>query len=145
MALRTESGKEVTLFLNLNRKPMVQVETSQLAAECNTWRESLRKYRDEFTQNKTKLQDAVHTSLSKDQLQVVEHLHNQFHIQLINIHDLKQAIKTHNRMIDYEMTQRNGNVKEETLADHEHLFGQYQDLDTTLQDLRTEFDRFLKT
>ena len=74
---------------------MVQVETSQLTGECNSWRENLRQYRDEFSKDKIKLQDAVSQPLSKEQLQDVEHLHNQFHIQLINIHDLKHAIKAH--------------------------------------------------
>ena len=74
---------------------MVQVETSQLTGECNSWRENLRQYRDEFSKDKIKLQDAVSSPLSKEQLQDVEHLHNQFHIQLINIHDLKHEIKYH--------------------------------------------------
>jgi hypothetical protein len=124
---------------------MVQVETSQLAAECTTWRDALRKFRDEFTQYKLKLQEAANPSLSKDQLQEVEHLHNQFHIQLINIHDLKHSIKAHSRMIDYEVKENNGQLKEETVAKHEDLYDQYQNLDATLQDIRSEFDRFLKT
>ena len=122
---------------------MVQVETSQLAAECVSWRESLRKYRDEFTQDNVKLQHAASPSLSKDQLHEVEHLHNQFHIQLINIHDLKHLIKVHHRLIEFELKDQKGQLKEETLAKHENLFEQYQNLDLTLQDLRSEFDRFL--
>ena len=121
---------------------MVQVETSQLTGECNSWREKLRQYREEFSKDKTKLQDAASRTLSKDQLQDVEHLHNQFHIQLINIHDLKQAIKTHDRKIGYEMREQNG-LNEETVADHENLFGQYQSLEHTLQDIREEFNNFL--
>ena len=121
---------------------MVQVETSQLASECISWRETLRKYRDEFTQDNIKLQHAAKPSLSKDQLQEVEHLHNQFHIQLINIHDLKQAIKTHDRKVVYETGVNNGALHEETLADHENLYDQYQHLDQTLQELRQEFDSF---
>lgn len=124
---------------------MVQVETSQLTAECSNWREALRKYRDEFTQHKLRLQQAANPSLSKDQLHEVEHLHNQFHIQLINIHDLKQAIKTHCRVIDYEMKEGRGHLKEETLSVHENLFDGYQTLESTLQELRNEFDRFLQT
>jgi hypothetical protein len=122
---------------------MVQVETSQLAAECNSWRETLRKYRDEFTKDNIKLQHAATPSLSKDQLQEVEHLHNQFHIQLINIHDLKHAIKVHHRLIEFELKDNKGQLREETLANHENLFDQFQSLDLTLQDLRGEFDRFL--
>ena len=83
---------------------MVQVEISQLAAECNSWREALRGYREEFAKDKIKLQDVTRHSLSKDQLQDVEHLQNQFHIQLINIHDLKHAIKAHHRTMEMELS-----------------------------------------
>lgn len=122
---------------------MVQVETSQLTAECEAWRQTLRQYREEFTQDKTKLQLAASHTLSKDQLQEVEHLHNQFHIQLINIHDLKQAIKNHDRKIGYEMREQKA-LNEETVADHETLFNQYQMQENTLQELREEFNNFLK-
>jgi hypothetical protein len=122
---------------------MVQVETSQLAAECNTWRDALRKYRDEFTRDRISLQQAASHTLSKAQLEQVEHLQNQFHIQLINIHDLKHAVKTHLRLMDYEMKDTGGQLKEETFAKHESLFDQYQYLNATLHELRNEFDRFL--
>ncbi|HEX2628792.1 MAG TPA: hypothetical protein VHM26_07270 [Chitinophagaceae bacterium] len=122
---------------------MVQVEIAQLTGECNAWREKLRTYREEFTQDKAKLQQAVSPSLSKDQLTDVEHLHNQFHIQLINIHDLKQAIKNHDRRMNYEMSANNGQMNEETVAEHESLFEQYQSLEQTLVELREEFNGFL--
>jgi hypothetical protein len=123
---------------------MVQVETSQLAAECNTWREALRNSRDEFTKHKHTLQQTAGHPLSKDQLQQVEHLQNQFHIQLINIHDLKHAIKAQCRAIEFEMKDA-GQLKEETYAKHEDLFDQYQNLTATLQELRSEFNSFLTT
>ena len=122
---------------------MVQVETSQLTGECNSWRENLRQYRDEFSKDKIKLQDAVSQPLSKELLQDVEHLHNQFHIQLINIHDLKHAIKSHEQKINYEMNVNGGKLNAETVAQHENIFEQYQRLDTTLLELRDEFDQFL--
>lgn len=121
---------------------MVQVETSQLTGECNSWREKLRQYRDEFSKDKTKLQDNASLTLSRDQLQQVEHLHNQFHIQLINIHDLKHAVKSHEQKMRYEMS-NNGKPDNETMAEHENLLDQYQSLESTLQDLREEFDEFL--
>ncbi len=123
---------------------MVQVEIAQLTGECNAWRESLRQYREEFTQAKSKLQQVASQTLSKDHLQDVEHLHNQFHIQLINIHDLKQAIKTHDRKMNFEMTANNGQLNEETLAEHENLFDQHQSLEHTLLELRDEFKGFLQ-
>ena len=122
---------------------MVQVEIAQLTGECNTWRESLRQFREEFNQDKAKLQQAVSQPLSKDQLQDVEHLHNQFHIQLINIHDLKQAIKHHDRKISFETSVNKGQLNDETVAEHEKLFDRYQHLENMLLELREEFNSFL--
>ena len=122
---------------------MVQADIAQLTGECGTWRETLRLHRDELTQNKTRLQQAAGQPLSKVQLQEVEHLHNQFHIQLINIHDLKQAIKLHDRKLGFDVSSNNGQLNEQTFAEHENLFDQYQTLDHTLQDLRDEFNQFL--
>jgi len=123
---------------------MVQTDISQLSGECSTWRATLRSYREEFTQDKVRLQQAAGHTLPKDQMQDVEHLQNQFHIQLINIHDLKQAIKVHNRKVNYELESHNGQLPEETMAEHENLFDQYQSLENTLHDLRNEFRGFLE-
>ena len=123
---------------------MVQVDISQLTRECNGWREQLRNYREEFTQDETKLRQVASQQLSKEQLQDVEHLHNQFHIQLINIHDLKQAIKAHDRKLNFEMVAFNGMANEDSIARHESLLEEYQALEQTLMDLRNEFSSFLK-
>ena len=122
---------------------MVQVDISQLSGECNVWRDKLRQCRDEFNRNEAKLRQAASQPLSKEQLQDVEHLHNQFHIQLINIHDLKQAIKIHDRKMNFEKTAFNGSVNEDSLTRHEALLGEYQSLENTLQELRNEFNLFL--
>ncbi|MCC7399891.1 MAG: hypothetical protein IT214_00240 [Chitinophagaceae bacterium] len=122
---------------------MVQADIPQLSGECNTWRETLRQYRDEFTKDKSHLQHVASQPLSKDQLQQVEHLHNQFHIQLINIHDLKQAIKAHDRNLSLEVAVHEGSLSKDTLTNHESLLEQYQSLGKTLQELREEFSGFL--
>jgi hypothetical protein len=121
---------------------MVQVDISQLTGECNTWRESLRQLRDEFGKDKILLQQAVSPTLSREQLQDVEHLHNQFHIQLINIHDLKQSVKFHERTLSFETNSSEG-LSEQTISNHENLFDQYQTLTQRLEDLRQEFNQFL--
>jgi benzoyl-CoA reductase/2-hydroxyglutaryl-CoA dehydratase subunit BcrC/BadD/HgdB len=123
---------------------MVQVDISQLSGECNVWREKLRNCREEFNSHEAKLRQVAGQQLSKEQLQDVEHLHNQFHIQLINIHDLKQAIKTHDRKINFEKTVFNGLANEDSLARHEELHDEYQSLAQTLDELRGKFDDFLK-
>ncbi|MDQ3681927.1 MAG: hypothetical protein M3352_02490, partial [Bacteroidota bacterium] len=81
---------------------MVQTDISQLSAETSEWRQILRNYREEFSECKKTLLDTCKQNLSKDHLQQVEHFHNQFHIQLINIHDLKQSIKNHERKIQLQ-------------------------------------------
>jgi hypothetical protein len=123
---------------------MVQTDISQLSGECSTWRANLRSYREEFTQDNVRLQQAAGHTLPKDRLQDVEHLQNQFHIQLINIHDLKQAIKVHDRKVNFEMEANKGQLHEETVAEHENLFEQYQSLESTLHELRSEFRGFLE-
>ncbi|MBS1655136.1 MAG: hypothetical protein JSU05_09845, partial [Bacteroidetes bacterium] len=65
-------------------------------------------------------------------------------IQLINIHDLKQSIKNHDRKVNAEVAASQGQVTDETLADHENLHDEYVQLEHTLQDLRSEFDGFLQ-
>ena len=122
---------------------MVQVDISQLSGECNVWREKLRNYREEFSNDEAKLRQVAGQTLSKEQLQDVEHLHNQFHIQLINIHDLKQTIKAHDRKMNFEKVAFNGLVNEDSYTRHENLLGEYRSLEQRLQALRLEFDKFL--
>ncbi len=122
---------------------MVQVDISQLSGECNIWREKLRNYREEFSNDETRLRQVAGQPLSKEQLQLVEHLHNQFHIQLINIHDLKQAIKAHDRKMNFEKVAFNGNVNEDSYTRHENLLAEYQSLEQILNGLRNEFNEFL--
>ncbi len=121
---------------------MVTVDISQISGECNTWRDSLRSSRDELNQFKQRLEQIAGKSLSKEQLQDVEHYHNQFHIQLINIHDLKQSIKSHDRKISFETAANSGQLSEETVAEHENLFDQFQTLTGTLQELKDQFNGF---
>ena len=124
---------------------MVQADISQLSRECNTWRDALRAFRDEFTQDKAQTSASWRAAHSpKTNLQEVEHLHNQFHIQLINIHDLKQAIKNHDRKVGYETETHDGQLNEETLADHENLFDQYQSLEHTLTGTQGRIQGFLE-
>jgi len=122
---------------------MVTADISQLSGECNVWRESLRSYRDEINQLKGNLQQAVSQSLSKEQLKDVEHYHNQFIIQLKNVHDLKQAIKAHDRRVNFEMVAHKNQLSEDSLSEHEKLFEEYQTLDHTLLDLKNEFSSFI--
>jgi hypothetical protein len=120
---------------------MVTTDVSQLTAECNEWLQILRNYREEFQTSKKSLQEICRKSLSKNQQLDVEHFDNQFHIQLINIHDLKHSIKTHEKRIEHEMV--SGDVAEENYTLHEELLNEFLSLENTLQELRNEFKTFI--
>ena len=118
---------------------MVQTDISQLSAESAEWRQILRNHRDELNDFKKALQETCKNSLSKDQHQEVEHYDNQFHIQLINIHDLKQSIKSHEKKVISEGDQ----ISESTYAEHEQLLNDFLHEENLLQELRNEFQQFV--
>jgi hypothetical protein len=118
---------------------MVTTDISQLSTESAEWRQILRNYREEFQDCKKALQEICRNSLSKVQLQEVEHYDNQFHIQLINIHDVKQSIKNHERKIQREAE----NISDETYATHEQLLNEFLSLEGMLQELRSDFKQFV--
>lgn len=120
---------------------MVQTDISQLSSETAEWRQILRSYRDEF-QDCKKLLEQSSRKLDKSQLLELEHFHNQFHIQLINIHDLKQEIKQHDRKVQFELS-KNDYVTGDTFSDHEKLLDEFLNLENTLQQLRNEFKDFI--
>jgi archaellum component FlaC len=118
-------------------------EIGQLAGECNLWLDTLRSFRNRFNNHRSDLQSICGNQTQKDILLEVEHLHNQFHIQLINIHDLKQSIKRHMQQINFER-RGNGHISDDVLARHEYLYDEYQRLETTLHIISREFERFAK-
>ena len=122
---------------------MVTADISQLTAECNTWRQQLRNFREEFTQLKNQLRQIARKVTRKDELTDVDHYENQFHIQLINIHDLKHSIRSHDLKATAEKMINNGQVSETTWAEHEQLFDDYQRLGHMLQELKTGFRNFI--
>jgi hypothetical protein len=116
-------------------------EVGQLAGECNLWLDTLRTFRNKFQHNKAVLQDMAMNQTQKDILLEIEHLDNQFHIQLINIHDLKQAIKRHMQKVSYERADT-GQISDDLLARHEYLYDEFQRQETTLDIISREFERF---
>ncbi|HJW17260.1 MAG TPA: hypothetical protein VJ499_09065 [Flavisolibacter sp.] len=118
---------------------MVQTDISQLSAESAEWRQILRNHRLELNDFKKALQETCKNSLNKEQLLEVEHYDNQFHIQLINIHDLKQSIKSHEKKVITEGDQ----LSESTYAEHEQLLNDFLHQENLLQELRNEFQTFV--
>ena len=121
---------------------MVQTDISQLNAETAEWRQILRNYRDEFTECKRLLLENCKQPLNREQLREVERYHNQFHIQLINIHDVKQSIKQHERKVQYELS-KGDTLSEQMYEEHERLLNEFLSLENTLQELRSSFNNFI--
>ena len=122
---------------------MIQVESTVISDNCNAWRERLKDHRSKLSECQRHLQESAARRLSRDQLQEVEQLHNQFHVQLVNVHDLKHAIKTHLKKTDYELNVKNGHINDDTLAEHELLLSKYSGLEERLHELQSRFSRFL--
>lgn len=120
---------------------MVTAELSQLSAECSTWRASLRQSREDLSSFSNKLQEIASKPLSKPVLQDIEHYQNQFRIQLLNVHNLKQAVKEHERVADWELQKESSNSSS-VWSTHEDLYQKYQSLNLTLQSLADEFNQF---
>ncbi|HRH60847.1 MAG TPA: hypothetical protein PL045_09780 [Chitinophagaceae bacterium] len=121
---------------------MVQTEVPQLSKECNEWREQLHSWRDEFNALTKSLQQAAPKALTKDQQAALEHFQNQLHIQLINIHDVKQAVKSHDKKIQYEVS-AGSQITDDTYSDHERLYEEYQSLEHSLSEFRSDFQNFV--
>jgi uncharacterized protein YydD (DUF2326 family) len=121
---------------------MVTTEIGQISRECSTWRSTLRSQKEELLQLDQQLQTAAAHLTNRDTLQEVEHFQNQFHIQQINIHDLKHAIRDHEKISAWEMSHQDGQVSDATISAHEDLFEQFQQLQDTLASLKTDFHTF---
>ncbi|HTL10094.1 MAG TPA: hypothetical protein VL307_17590 [Chitinophagaceae bacterium] len=122
---------------------MVTTDIAQLTEECNTWRQQMRNYREEITHLKNQLRQIAMKVTSRDQLRDVDHYENQFHIQLINIHDLKHSIKVHDYKAMVAKQENNGRVTHTTLAEHQHLFAEYRRLQHLLDELKDRFNQFV--
>ena len=72
-------------------------ETQHIAMidECKEWHGVLSSYRGKINNLKSELYYYAPGKTDHDILLGIEHFHNQFHIQLINIHDLKHEIRHH--------------------------------------------------
>ena len=74
---------------------VTEAQHRALIDECNKWYDQLAQYRQKLNTLKTELYFFAPGKTDHDVLMEIEHYHNQFHIQLINIHDLKHEIRHH--------------------------------------------------
>ena len=72
-----------------------EVEHKSLISESNEWRHLLADYRQKIYDLKNELYYFAPGKVDADVRTGIEHYHNVFHIQLINIHDLKHEIRNY--------------------------------------------------
>ena len=108
----------------------------QFVDEATDWIKNLRTYIGDINEMKNQLYKwAAHKS-GHDVLLQIEHYHNQFHIQLINLHDVKHSIKLYMNECKFRPEAKNAE-KEMDLED------QYQFLIKELDNLKSDFTAFI--
>ncbi len=111
-------------------------ELSELIKECEGWRVNLRQYRESLHALKNNLYTKAAGKTDHDFLKEVEHYHNQFHIQQINIHDLKHEIKHH--IAEAEHHPNFGHR-----IPHHNIQLQYNSLIADLDKLKSDYNNFI--
>ena len=74
---------------------LTETQHHAMIDECKDWYNILGSYREKMNNLKTELYFFAPGKTEHPVLEMIEHFHNQFHIQLINIHDLKHEIRSH--------------------------------------------------
>lgn len=107
-----------------------------LMHECMEWEMGLSDHKEKINMMKEELTTASNEKKGNEDQIKIEHFQNQFHIQLINIHDLEHAIKKHMEEADRHPEYR---FKEP----HEGLKEKFDGLVKDLNNLEKEFKLFL--
>ena len=74
---------------------LIETQHQQLLDEAKKWNDHLRTYVDSINELKNKFYKWAAGKYDRDVLVQIERFHNQFHIQQINLHDLKHSIRLH--------------------------------------------------
>lgn len=115
---------------------LVETQQQQLLDEAKRWISHLRTYIENINESKNKLYKWVPGKSDYNVLVQIERYHNQFHIQLINLHDLKHSIKLHIKDIQL-------NPDADHAEQHQQLEEQYDFLTKDLDHLHTDFTAFI--
>lgn len=115
---------------------LTETQPQQLLAESKNWINHLATYVEGINGLKTRFYKWAAGKTNRDELIQIEHFHNQFHIQLINLHDLKHAIRQHIKEVEF-------GIDKDHTANHLQLEDQYKFLVNDLDNLKTEFISFV--
>ena len=114
---------------------LTETHHQPLLTEAKQWLDHLRTYVSNINEEKNKLYKWAAGKSDHDVLIQIEHFHNQFHIQLINLHDIKHDIRQHTREV-------NAMPDSDQSEKHMELMDQYNYLIKDLDQLCSEFAAF---
>ena len=118
---------------------MVTVEQHHLLLdECKQWVTNLKEYKHDIAILRSELYIFAPGKTDHETLKQIEHYHNQFHIQSINIHDLKHEIKHH-----IQEAEHHPNFGHR--IPHHNMKEKYDLLVKNLNNLKEEFHSFINT
>jgi len=109
-----------------------------IVSECKEWYAVLASYTEKINGLKRELYFFAPGKTSHEHLIGIEHFHNQIHIQLINIHDLKHEIRS--QIKEAERYPRIGHRIE-----HHYLKDKLDLLISDLDRLEEEFQQFVRS
>lgn len=115
---------------------LTETKHQQLLDEAKKWIDDLVNYVTDITEFKNRFYKWAAGKTGQDLLLQIEHYHNQFHIQLINLHDLKHAIRHHMQEVKF-------NPDSDHAARHQVLEEQYDFLINDLEQLKKDFTKFI--
>jgi len=115
---------------------LTETQQHPLLDEAQKWIDNLVTYVEGINHLKNKFYKWAAGKSDHDVLVQIEHYHNQFHIQLINLHDLKHSIRLHMK----EMNLTPGTDHSEK---HRQLEEQYDFLTNDLDKLKADFNAFV--
>ena len=113
---------------------LVETQQQQLLEEAKRWISHLKTYIENINELKNKLYKWVPGKSDHNVLVQIERYHNQFHIQLINLHDLKHSIKLHIKELQ---------LNPDSTEEHQQLEEQYNFLTNDLDHLNSDFRAFI--
>ena len=115
---------------------LTETQHQELLDEAKKWIDSLKTYVDNINELKNKFYKWAAGKSDYDVLVQIEQYHNQFHIQLINLHDLKHSIRLH-------MQELKLNPDADHAEKHQELEQQYHFLINELDHLKADFTAFI--
>lgn len=116
---------------------VTETQNRSLIDECKNWHGILVSYREKINNCKSELYHFAPGKTDHGILEGIEHFHNQFHIQLINIHDLKHEIRHH-----VHEAERYPNIGHR--IPHHYIKDKHDMLIADLDKLTEEFHGFIK-